>query len=88
MAGYDNGSMQFFDWRTGYNFQTEQTRVQPGSLESEAGLYAMTFDQTGTRLISCEADKTIKIWKEDENATEETHPLDFKAAAPGTDKRW
>lgn len=49
VAGYDNGSLQFFDWRTGYNFQTEMTRVQPGSLESEAGIYAMTFDQVTPR---------------------------------------
>jgi len=38
----------------------------------------MTFDQTGSRLITCEADKTIKVWKEDEDATEETHPVQWK----------
>ena len=27
------------------------------------------------RLITTECDKTIKIWREDENATPETHPL-------------
>jgi hypothetical protein len=32
------------------------------------GIYAMTFDQSGSRLITCEADKTIKIYKEDETA--------------------
>jgi pleiotropic regulator 1 len=42
--------------------------VQPGSLDAEAGIFASTFDQTGSRLITCEADKTIKIWKEDEEA--------------------
>ena len=26
----DNGSVKFWDWKTGYNFQTLQTRVQPG----------------------------------------------------------
>ena len=25
-----------------------------------------------------EADKTIKIWKKDESATEQTHPLNYK----------
>jgi WD40 repeat protein len=39
-----------------------------GSLDSEAGIYALTYDITGTRLISCEADKTIKMWKQDQNA--------------------
>ncbi|XP_073291227.1 protein pleiotropic regulatory locus 1-like [Primulina huaijiensis] len=74
----DNGSMWFWDWNSGHNFQQAQTIVQPGSLDSEAGIYALTYDVTGSRLISCEADKTIKMWKEDENATPESHPLHFK----------
>ena len=52
--------------------------MQPGSLESEAGIFAMTFDQTGSRLICAEADKTIKLYKEDEQATPETHPVSFR----------
>lgn len=109
----DNGSMWFWDWKSGHNFQQSQTIVQPGmhiwlllyvqfdasyfyhihkltrmivlicfpltgSLDSEAGIYALTYDNTGTRLISCEADKTIKMWKEDDTATPETHPLNFR----------
>ncbi|KZV14684.1 protein pleiotropic regulatory locus 1-like [Dorcoceras hygrometricum] len=74
----DNGSMWFWDWNSGHNFQQAQTIVQPGSLDSEAGIYALTYDATGSRLISCEADKTIKMWKEDESATPESHPLHFK----------
>mmetsp|Transcript_34688 Transcript_34688/g.58289 ORF Transcript_34688/g.58289 Transcript_34688/m.58289 type:complete len:499 (-) Transcript_34688:327-1823(-) len=73
-TGGDNGSLWFWDWKSGHCFQKEQVQVQPGSLESESGVFAMSFDQTGTRLITCEADKTIKMWKEDENATPETHP--------------
>jgi pleiotropic regulator 1 len=42
------------------------------------GVFAMTFDQSGSRLLTCEADKTIKIYKEDENASEETHPVNWK----------
>jgi len=76
ISGADNGSMWFWDWKTGYNFQKLQTAVQPGSLESEAGILASTFDQTGSRLITCEADKSIKIYKEDEEATPETHPIE------------
>ena len=70
--------MRFWDWRTGYCFQELDTVAQPGSLESEEGIYASTFDKTGSRLITCEADKSIKIWKEDETATPETHPISFK----------
>lgn len=77
-TGGDNGSMWFWDWKSGHNFQQAQTIVQPGSLDSEAGIYAMSYDITGSRLVTCEADKTIKMWKEDENATPETHPLNFK----------
>ncbi len=38
---------RFWDYTTGYGFQNEVTRVQPGSLDAEAGIYAMAFDQTG-----------------------------------------
>lgn len=75
VSGGDNGSMQWWDWKSGFCFQREVAKVQPGSIESEAGIYAMTFDRTGLRLITGEADKTIKMYKEDETATEETHPI-------------
>ena len=68
----DNGSMYFWDWKTGYNFQRMQATVQPGSLDSEAGIFSMTFDMSGYRLITTEADKTIKIYKEDESAVSYT----------------
>ncbi|KAJ6813217.1 protein pleiotropic regulatory locus 1 [Iris pallida] len=74
----DNGSLWFWDWKSGHNFQQSQTIVQPGSLDSEACIYALSYDISGSRLVTCEADKTIKMWKEDENATPETHPINFK----------
>lgn len=55
-----------------------QSAVQPGSMDSEAGIFAMTFDQSGSRLITAEADKTIKIYREDESASEETHPINWR----------
>ncbi|EEB09486.1 WD repeat protein Prp5 [Schizosaccharomyces japonicus yFS275] len=73
-SGADNGSMCFWDWKSGHKYQEMQTIAQPGSLESEAGIFASTFDKTGLRLITCEADKSIKIYKQDESATPETHP--------------
>uniref|UniRef100_T1GN06 Pleiotropic regulator 1 n=1 Tax=Megaselia scalaris TaxID=36166 RepID=T1GN06_MEGSC len=78
VSGGDNGSMFFWDWRTGYNFQRFQAPVQPGSMDSEAGIFAMTFDHSGSRLITAEADKTIKIYKEDDEASEETHPVNWR----------
>lgn len=78
VSGGDNGSMFFWDWRTGYNFQRTQSAAQPGSLDSEAGVFAMAFDQSSSRLITAEADKTIKVYREDDEATEETHPINWK----------
>ncbi|EDV92210.1 pleiotropic regulator 1 [Drosophila grimshawi] len=78
VSGGDNGTMFFWDWRTGYNFQRFQAPVQPGSMDSEAGIFAMCFDQSGTRLITAEADKTIKVYKEDDEASEETHPINWR----------
>jgi len=78
VSGADNGSMHWFDWRTGYNFQRYQAPVQPGSLDSEAGIFALAFDRSESRLVSCEGDKTIKIYKEDEEATEESNPILWK----------
>lgn len=74
----DNGSMHYWDWKSGYNFQRTQAQAQPGSIDSEAGIFAAKFDKSGSRLITCEADKTIKIFKEDEAATEESHPIHWK----------
>ena len=78
VSGGDDGSLKFWDYASGYSFQESQTKAQPGSLESEAGIYSMAFDKTGLRLITGEADKTIKIYKEDEQANEETNPIDLK----------
>lgn len=78
ISGADNGTLFFWDWRTGYNFQRLASPAQRGSIESEAGILAMTFDQTGARLITGESDKTIKMFREDPNATEDTHPIDWK----------
>ncbi|KAI0430969.1 putative pre-mRNA splicing protein [Xylaria sp. FL1042] len=79
-SGGDNGSMSFWDWKSGHRFQSLDSIAQPGSLDAEAGIMSSTFDRTGLRLIVGEADKTIKIWKPDEKATPETHPLDWKPA--------
>eukprot|EP00731_Ephydatia_muelleri_P031306 Em0022g820a len=78
VSGGDNGSIHFWDWHSGYNFQKLQTAVQPGSLDSEAGIFHCTYDMSGCRLITAEADKTIKMYKEDETATEESHPIAWK----------
>jgi pleiotropic regulator 1 len=52
--------MSFWDWKTGYRFQSLDTTAQPGSLDAEAGIMTSTFDRSGMRLICGEADKTSK----------------------------
>lgn len=76
-SGGDNGSVAFWDWKTGHRFQYVDSVAQPGSLDAEAGIMSSMFDRTGMRLVTGEADKTIKVWKQDESATEETHPLEW-----------
>ncbi|KAI0893963.1 WD40 repeat-like protein [Annulohypoxylon nitens] len=77
-SGGQDGSMSFWDWKTGHRFQAMDTIAQPGSLNCESAIYSSTFDRTGLRLIVGEGDKTIKVWKQDEKATPETHPLEWK----------
>lgn len=77
VSGGDNGSLCMWDYATGHNFQRIDTIAQPGSLDAEAGIFASSFDVSGSRLVTCEADKTVKIWKEDSEATPETHPIDM-----------
>ncbi|XP_076872528.1 pleiotropic regulator 1 [Brachyhypopomus gauderio] len=78
VSGADNGTIHLWDWRTGYNFQRVHAAVQPGSLDSESGIFACVFDHSESRLITAEADKTIKVYKEDDTATEESHPVNWK----------
>ncbi|KAJ1621256.1 WD40-repeat-containing domain protein [Pavlovales sp. CCMP2436] len=73
----DNGTMLFWDWKTGHCFQQQMTIAQPGSLEAEHGVYTVCYDRSGSRLLSGEADKTIKVWKEDPEATPQTHPVQY-----------
>jgi pleiotropic regulator 1 len=79
VSGGDDGSLHFWDYKTGYGFQQTRSVVQPGSLEAENGVMACCFDATGSRLITGETDKTVKIWKPDETASELTHPIDTAA---------
>uniref|UniRef100_A0A674NLR9 Pleiotropic regulator 1 n=1 Tax=Takifugu rubripes TaxID=31033 RepID=A0A674NLR9_TAKRU len=78
VSGADNGTIHLWDWRTGYNFQRIHAAVQPGSLDSESGIFACVFDSSESRLITAEADKTIKVYAEDNMATEESHPVNWK----------
>jgi pleiotropic regulator 1 len=77
VSAADNGSMNFWDYATGYCFQQTCTTQQPGSLDAENGIFCAEFDLTGTRLITGEADKSIKIWKQEDDASEMDYPVDL-----------
>jgi len=88
MGGTENGYIHMWDWRSGHKFQSLQTIPQPGSLSAENGVFDMKLDQSGSRLITGECDKTVKIYREDPNATPETHPLDYRGAKLNSGSRY
>lgn len=65
--------------------------MQPGSLDSESGIFACMFDNSESRLITAEADKTIKVYKEDDTAVsnaamfETSYDLSFSFRAEESD---
>lgn len=71
VSGADDGMLKFYDWSSGKCFQSLQSPVQPGSLTSEAAIFDIKFDRSSLRMMTAECDKTIKIWKEDEDARPE-----------------
>lgn len=75
VSGGDDGVLSFWDYSAAHRFDSKRSQVQPGSLDCEAGIYALAFDKSGSRLVTGEADKTVRMWREDESATEENFPL-------------
>ena len=68
VTGLDNGKLGLYDWDTGKQFQEIHTPPQPGSLDCENAIFDIKFDLSGTRIITAECDKTIKLYREDELA--------------------
>merc|ERR1712060_543468 len=88
IGGTDNGYLHFWDWRSSHKFQSLATIPQPGSMSSENGIFDLCLDQSQSRLITGECDKTVKIYREDPDATPETHPLDWKAGKLNAAQRY
>ena len=74
VAGGDNGKLSFYDYRSGHMYQSIDSKAMRGSSSSEKGVFTSTFDKTGFTLITGETDKTIKIWKQEENKSPSTYP--------------
>jgi len=88
IAATDSGLLHFWDWSSGHMFQTLQTTPQPGSMSAENGVFDITLDKSSSRLITGECDKTIKIYRQDPDATEETHPLNWKTPRMSASHRY
>jgi pleiotropic regulator 1 len=62
-GGYDDGELRLWSWYGGRTLQPPiRSAPQPGSLASENGISALTFDMSGYRLLTAELDKTIKLY--------------------------
>lgn len=61
-GGFDDGALRLWDYYGGKGIQVIKSPPQPGSLECEAGILALSFDRSGFRLLTAEMDKTIKVY--------------------------
>lgn len=59
-AGFGDGRMNFYDYESGEIVQQTRTKAAEGL--PMATIYASSFDMLGMRLMTCENDKSIKIW--------------------------
>ncbi|XP_039941535.1 pleiotropic regulator 1-like [Hirundo rustica] len=65
VSGASDGSMHAWDWTTGSHFQKIKSGERTDYLDRASGIFACVFDQSGSRLLTAEADKTIHIYTED-----------------------
>ncbi|KPI88989.1 hypothetical protein ABL78_1873 [Leptomonas seymouri] len=71
--GSQDGELTFYDWKrpqprrvAGRHYapyQWTKTKSLPGTLHGEGGINGMTYDASGTRLITVESDKSVKMWR-------------------------
>jgi hypothetical protein len=50
-----------YDWKSGNRFQQYTSPVQPGSLESESGIFALTFDKCASSASTTHCSQLIRI---------------------------
>lgn len=80
-VGSQDGHLVFYDWNeqvekkdvreksihpTVVPFYRTTTTSISGTREGEGGIQAMVFDISGTRLITAESDKSVKLWQRKE----------------------
>ena len=63
VAAGEGSILSFYNYYSGSLLQSIRVPLQTGSLEGEACIFDATFDRSGTRLITVEADKSIKMFR-------------------------
>ena len=61
----DDGAVEFWSFEKGEQICRDVPKLQPGSLEAENAVLGCGFDRSGSRAVTCHADKTVRMWKED-----------------------
>ncbi|KEG12825.1 pleiotropic regulator 1 [Trypanosoma grayi] len=64
-VGSQEGRLAFYDWSHARRppFQLTKTRSIPGTLPGEGGINCVVFDASGSRMITAESDKSVKVWR-------------------------
>eukprot|EP00760_Papus_ankaliazontas_P000828 PhM_4_TR10260/c0_g1_i1/m.66433/K12862/PLRG1, PRL1, PRP46; pleiotropic regulator 1 len=63
VSGHTSGALRFYDWPSASCFQVAQSTPQAGSHETEGCIQSVVFDQSGTRLLTAQGDKTLYEWR-------------------------
>lgn len=66
-VGSESGELALLDWGSHSLFQSAKTKALPGATEAERGILCCAFDISGSRLVTGELDKTVKIWNRKES---------------------
>lgn len=73
-VGSQDGDVAYYDWNrpqpVGASdtpfycpYQLTKSKSIPGTLPGEGGINAVVYDVSGTRMITAESDKSVKVWK-------------------------
>ncbi|RNF22474.1 pleiotropic regulator 1 [Trypanosoma conorhini] len=65
VVGSQEGRLAFYDWGHPRRppYQLGKTKSVPGTLPGEGGINCVVFDASGSRMITAESDKSVKIWR-------------------------
>ena len=66
-----------YDWKSGNRFQQYTSPIQPGSLESESGIFALTFDKcAGNAMLNCSllSCRWLGYWSSSAQCAQTCHP--------------